>query len=105
MACQPPGFHQYPDAGKTQPDPVATEGRMVYVGCMPRHFTTIAGLDDAPFPADYEGAVKVVGTVYAGQKLNGVLIGEVEKDGQDAADQLAALVTRSRFAPIVQLVM
>lgn len=78
---------------------------MIYGGCMPRHFTTIAGFDDAPFPADHEGAVKVVGTVYAGQTLNGVLIGEVEKDGQDAADQLAALVTRSRFAPIIQLIL
>lgn len=61
---------------------------MIYVGCMPRHFTTIAGFDDAPFPADHEGAVKVVGTVYAGLKLNGVLIGEVEKDGHDAAETI-----------------
>ena len=72
---------------------------------MQRRFTTIAGFDDAPFPAGHEGSVQVVGTVYAGMKLNGVLIGEVEKDGQDAASKLASLVAESRFAPIVQLLM
>ncbi len=72
---------------------------------MQRHFTCVAGFDDAPFPADHVGNVKVVGTVYAGLQLNGVLMGEVEKDGQDAAEKLAALVAQSKFAPIVQLIL
>lgn len=70
-----------------------------------RLFTTIAGFDDAPFPAGYEGRVAVAGTVYAGLTLNGVLLGDVEKDGRDAAERLAAMVAGSRFAPVVQLVM
>jgi endonuclease V-like protein UPF0215 family len=69
------------------------------------HFTSVAGFDDAPFPVNHVGSVKVVGTVYAGLQLNGVLMGEVEKDGQDAAEKLVALVAHSKFAPIVQLIM
>jgi endonuclease V-like protein UPF0215 family len=51
------------------------------------------------------GYVPVVGTVFTGLKLTGVVIGEVEKDGADAAEKLARLVLESRFAEHVQLVM
>ncbi len=70
-----------------------------------KHYSNVAGFDDAPFPRDYRGAVKVVGTVYAGLRFDGVLIGEVEKDGSDAADRLAALIAQSRFAGHIQLIL
>jgi endonuclease V-like protein UPF0215 family len=70
-----------------------------------KHLSTIIGFDDAPFPASYVGNVRVVGTVYAGLRLDGVLVGEVEKDGFDAAEKLAALVKRSKFAPNLHLIM
>lgn len=38
-------------------------------------------------------------------QLTGVIIGEVEKDGADAAEKLARLVAESRFGEHVQLVM
>lgn len=68
-------------------------------------FTTVIGLDDAPFPADGVGNVKIVGAVYAELQLKGVLIGEVERDGLDAAEKLATLIGQSRFAPNIQLMM
>lgn len=71
----------------------------------PANFSCIIGFDDAPFPAGYVGNVKVIGTVYAGSRLDGVLIGEVEKDGLDAAEKLAALIKQSKFAPNLHLVM
>ena len=46
-----------------------------------RRFSNIIGFDDAPFQQNHLGAVKVVGTVYAGIRFDGMLIGEVEKDG------------------------
>jgi endonuclease V-like protein UPF0215 family len=70
-----------------------------------KRFSNVIGFDDAPFPVGWVGNVKVVGTVYAKLRLNGVLIGEVEKDGLDAAENLAALVAQSKFGPSTQLVM
>lgn len=70
-----------------------------------KRFSNLIGFDDAPFGHDYIGPVKVVGTVFTGLHLTGVVIGEVEKDGADAAEKLAQLVATSRFAEHVQLVM
>jgi endonuclease V-like protein UPF0215 family len=70
-----------------------------------KRFSNIIGFDDAPFTRDYVGPVKVVGTVFTGFQLTGVIIGEVEKDGADAAEKLARLVAESRFGEHVQLVM
>lgn len=70
-----------------------------------KHYSNLIGFDDAPFSPDYTGPVKVVGTIFTGLHLTGVVIGEVEKDGADAAEKLARLVAGSRFAEHVQLVM
>jgi endonuclease V-like protein UPF0215 family len=70
-----------------------------------KRFSNIIGFDDAPFSPGYVGQVKVVGAVFTGLQLSGVVIGEVEKDGLDAAERLAALVAESRFYEHVQLVM
>ena len=72
---------------------------------MMKRFSNVIGFDDAPFPAEYTGCVKVVGTVYAKSQLNGILIGEVRRDGTDAAKKLAALISQSKFAESVQLIM
>jgi len=71
----------------------------------PRHMSNVVGFDDAPFTPEYTGPVKVVGTVYARQRLTGVLVGDVLKDGDDAAEALARLVAGSKFAGNLHLVM
>ncbi len=68
-------------------------------------YVSVIGFDDAPFPTDYVGNVKIVGVVYAKLQLKGVLIGEVEKDGLDAARKLVALIEQSKFAPNIHLIM
>ncbi|MBN1874909.1 MAG: DUF99 family protein [Anaerolineae bacterium] len=70
-----------------------------------KRLSNVIGFDDAPFAPNHVGSVPVVGTVFARLHLNGVLIGEVEKDGMDAAEQLTHLVARSRFSENVQLIM
>lgn len=70
-----------------------------------KRFSNVVGFDDAPFSRNYKGNVKFVGTVYAGSRFDGVLIGEVEKDGFDAASQLVSLINGSRFAEHIQLIM
>lgn len=68
-------------------------------------YSNVVGFDDAPFAPGYRGMVPVVGAVYAASRLEGVVVGEVTKDGDDAARRLAALLGGSRFAPHVQLIM
>lgn len=70
-----------------------------------KRFSNIIGFDDAPFTHDYVGPVKMVGAVFTRLKLTGVLMGEVEKDGEDAAPKIAKLLAGSRFMEHVQLVM
>jgi len=65
----------------------------------------VIGFDDAPFPRSHRGPVKIVGTVYADQRLDGVLVGEIEKDGFDAAAKLADLVRASKFFQHARLIM
>ncbi len=72
---------------------------------MMRRFSNVIGFDDAPFPANYTGGVKVVGTVYAKSQLNGILIGAVKRDGTDSAKKLIALLSQSKFVRSVQLIM
>ena len=72
---------------------------------MLKHFSNVIGFDDAPFPEHHVGNVPVVGTVYARLQLNGILIGAVRKDGTDAADKLMEMISRSKFAEAVQLIL
>ncbi|MFH2012859.1 MAG: DUF99 family protein [Pseudomonadota bacterium] len=68
-------------------------------------YASVIGFDDAPFPRDHAGNVRIVGTVYAKLQLKGVLIGEVEKDGFDAAEKLVELIKQSKFGPSIHLIM
>ncbi len=68
-------------------------------------FSNVIGFDDAPFAPGHTGAVQVVGTVYARLRFTGLLVGEVTKDGDDAAEVLARRVAASKFYENLHLVM
>ena len=68
-------------------------------------FSNVVGFDDAPFGRRHRGDVPVVGAVYAGERLDGIVLGRVRRDGANAARNLAALVQGSRFREHLQLVM
>jgi endonuclease V-like protein UPF0215 family len=70
-----------------------------------RRFSNVIGFDDAPFPRDHKGSVKIVGAVFADRRMDGVLVGEIEKDGHDATDQLAKLIENSKFYQHARLIM
>lgn len=65
----------------------------------------VVGFDDAPFSRNHRGDVLVVGAVFAGQRLDGVLSGKVRRDGRNATDVLARIVTSSRFMNHLQAVL
>lgn len=63
-----------------------------------RHrFSHVIGFDDAPFARSHRGDVMLVGAVYAGTRLEGVLSGKVRRDGRNATATIAKLVSRCRF--------
>lgn len=59
----------------------------------------VVGFDDAPFRPGHRGDVLVVGTVYAGHRLQGVLSGRVRCDGVNSTEVVRRLVECSRFRP------
>jgi len=70
-----------------------------------RRFAHAIGFDDAPFERAHRGDVLVVGAVYAGARLEGVLSGKVRRDGANATRVLVEMVRGSRFRAHLQLVL
>src|SRR5258705_6690756 len=68
-------------------------------------FSNVIGFDDYPFRRTDRGDVRVVGAVFSGTRLDGIVSGLIRRDGANATRRLAELVTGSKFAPQVQLVM
>lgn len=62
-----------------------------------RNFSHLVGFDDAPFARRHRGDVLVVGTVFAGARLDGVVSTRVRRDGANATDRLIAVLARTRF--------
>ncbi len=70
-----------------------------------RGYSHVVGFDDAPFERSTRGDVPVIGAVFAGLRLEGVLRGKVRRDGVNATRSLISLITRSKFYPQLQLVL
>jgi endonuclease V-like protein UPF0215 family len=62
-----------------------------------RAFRHVIGFDDAPFAPQHRGDVLVIGAVYSGRRLDGVLSAKVRRDGANATPVLTELVRASRF--------
>jgi hypothetical protein len=82
-----------------------TDGELRTRRTTPSALSHVVGFDDSPFPRDHRGDVPVVGAVFAGLRLEGVLRGRVRRDGVNATRNLADLVAGSKFAPQLQLVL
>ncbi len=70
-----------------------------------RRLSHTVGFDDAPFSPEHRGDVAVVGAVFTGTRLDGVLSGRVRRDGANSTDVLARLVAGSRFAQHLHAVL
>lgn len=72
---------------------------------MSKRSSHVIGIDDAPFAREHRGDVLVVGAVYAGARLEGVLSTKVRRDGANATHALADLVRNSKFRPQLNAVL
>ncbi|SDL80585.1 hypothetical protein SAMN05661010_02614 [Modicisalibacter muralis] len=71
----------------------------------PRTFSHIVGFDDCPFARSHRGDVPVVGAVFSHARLEGVISGKVRRDGVNSTRVLTHLVSESKFAAHLQLVL
>jgi uncharacterized protein len=65
----------------------------------------VVGFDDAPFERTHRGDVLVVGAVYAGERLDGVLSCKVRRDGANATARLIGCMGSSRFHAQLHVVL
>jgi endonuclease V-like protein UPF0215 family len=68
-------------------------------------FSHVVGFDDGPFDKYRQRDVPVVGAVFSDLRLEGVLTGKVRIDGVNSTRTLVRLVSESKFAPQLQLVL
>lgn len=75
---------------------------------MPTHdprFSHVIGFDDFPFTHGKRGNVPIVGVVYAGECLEGILRGSVRQDGANSTRSIIQLVRNSKFATRIQIIL
>lgn len=67
--------------------------------------SNVIGFDDAPFSRGSTAKVRIVGAVCARTRLDGVVSGWVERNGDDATARLSELVESSQFRGYVRAVL
>jgi hypothetical protein len=70
-----------------------------------RRISNVLGIDDGPFSMAQREGVPIAGAVFAGGRLDGVLMGSVTRDGNDAAAAICRMVETSRFRGHIRLIM
>jgi endonuclease V-like protein UPF0215 family len=72
---------------------------------MSKPITNVVGFDDAPFPFEHRGRVRIVGAVCARTRLDGVVSGFVSRDGSNSTARIVQLIRNSQFAKNVRAVL
>jgi endonuclease V-like protein UPF0215 family len=70
-----------------------------------QRISNVIGFDDAPFERGHRGDVGLVGVVFSGTRLDGVLASHVRRDGANATARMRELVQGSRFVGHVRAVL
>jgi endonuclease V-like protein UPF0215 family len=65
----------------------------------------VIGFDDAPFPHRRGAPVRIAGAVCAGTRFEGLVWGQVRRDGWNATDELVRLLEAGKFLPQIHLVL
>jgi uncharacterized protein len=70
-----------------------------------RRISHVVGFDDAPFERSHRGEVLVVGAVFAGNRLDGVISTKVRRDGANAAQRLIDCISDSKYFDQLQAIL
>jgi endonuclease V-like protein UPF0215 family len=68
-------------------------------------FSHVVGIDDSPFERRGPRDVPIVGAVFSGLRLEGVLCSRVRRDGVNSTTAVAQMILGSKFAAQLQLVL
>jgi endonuclease V-like protein UPF0215 family len=71
---------------------------------MSRRLSHAIGFDDSPFVREHRGDVRVVGAVFAGRVMHGIVSTSVRRDGANATERLVAAIVGSKFRDQLQLI-
>lgn len=72
---------------------------------MVRNISHVVGFDDAPFSRSHRGDVLVVGSVFAGSRLDGVVSTRVRRDGANSTARLIECLTASKYFAQLQAIL
>lgn len=72
---------------------------------MSQRISHVIGIDDAPFEPAHRGDVEILGCVFGGGRLDGVVHSRVRRDGVNSTARIAEMVKASRYASHLQLVL
>jgi uncharacterized protein len=72
---------------------------------MPRRLSNVIGIDDAPFERKTRGDVPIVGVIFTKQRMDGLLVDRVRRDGAGSTDRIAAMIRRSPFREHLQAIL
>lgn len=70
-----------------------------------RRISNAIGFDDAPFDRSHRGDVGLVGVVFSGTRLDGVVSARVRRDGANSTARMIELVQCSKFCGHVRAVL
>lgn len=65
----------------------------------------VVGFDDGSFARSHRGDVLLVGAVFSGLRLEGVLSARVRRDGVNSTSRIVEVVRASRFRPHLQALL
>jgi endonuclease V-like protein UPF0215 family len=65
----------------------------------------IIGFDDAPFQKERGSPVNISGIICTDTRFEGMLWGEVQKDGMDATEVITQILQSSKFYPQINVVL
>ncbi len=72
---------------------------------MARAFANVLGVDDGPFEKRSGAPVPLIGTVFANERFDGLVIRETVRDGDLATSAIASMAIGTRFQGHLQMLM
>jgi len=70
-----------------------------------RRLSHAIGFDDCPFDRSHRGDVGIVGAVFSNNRLDGILMGKVRRDGANSSARITRMIEASRFSQHLHLIM